>query len=58
MATTPERVLEAAEKVRAAYLADRKLQKVDVKVQRGHGNLVPFRDRLAEKLATTLGGRA
>lgn len=50
MAMTPERVLEHAEKVRDLYLSERKLGRLEVKVETGHRNLTPFRDRLATRL--------
>lgn len=55
---SPERVLLHAELVRQAHLAERKLHQVESKVERGHHNLVPFRERLTAKLATTLDGAA
>lgn len=55
---TPERLLEHAERVREACQVERKLARLEVKVEHGHDNLVPFRERLAERLASALGGAA
>ncbi len=45
-----ERTLAAAETVRRAYMAERKLEKLTAKVKAGHEHLVPFRDKLAAQL--------
>jgi hypothetical protein len=54
---TPEDLLAHAERVRQAYLTERKLHQVDSKVASGHLSLAPFRDRLAVRLTTTVGER-
>jgi hypothetical protein len=48
----PERMLEHAERVRDAHLAERKLQKLDRKVANGHSHLHGMRERLAQSLNT------
>ncbi len=47
---SPERTLEAAEAVRRAYMAERKLEKLTVKIEAGHEHLAPFRDRVETNL--------
>ena len=55
---TPERLMEHVELVREVYRSERKLDKLEVKVERGHVNLKPFCARLEERLTATLGGAA
>ena len=56
---TPERLLEHAETVRELYVAERELERLNARIAAGRaGGLVAFRDRLAERIATTIGGAA
>ena len=51
-----EQVIEHAEKVRRVHQAERELERLNAKIDAGHGQLVPPRDKVAEKLAALRAG--